>query len=150
MVTTSEVMISLTNFLESDFKNGLTSLLEIIPTIFSFSITGRPLTDSFSIMSWTVSMEDSGLIVTTSRTVMSSALLTFLTSSTCASWVMLRWITPTPPSWASAIAKLASVTVSIAALIIGMFNWMSLVKFTLVSTSFASIQEALGTNKKSS
>ena len=44
------------------------------------------------------------------------------TSSACRSIVMLRWMIPMPPCCASAIARCDSVTVSIAALTIGMFS----------------------------
>ena len=46
---------------------------------------------------------------------------TLSTSSVCRSIDMFLWITPSPPSWASAIAIALSVTVSIGELRIGMF-----------------------------
>ena len=48
-------------------------------------------------------------------TMPASNFLTLLTSSACSSGLRLRWITPMPPCWAMAIARRASVTVSMAA-----------------------------------
>ncbi|MOA03332.1 hypothetical protein D3C78_1228330 [compost metagenome] len=42
---------------------------------------------------------------------------------------MFLWMKPKPPSCASAIARLASVTVSMAADSIGIFRWMVLVNW---------------------
>ena len=58
------------------------------------------------------------------------------TSSACRSIVMLRWMMPMPPCCASAIARCDSVTVSIAALRIGMFSLILRVTYVLVSTWF--------------
>ena len=101
IVTTSEVIISLTNLSWPDLIIGLTSLRLIIPIISSPSTTGKPLIDISSITFWTSLTEESGLIVITSLIVISSAFLTFLTSSTSCSKVLFLWITPIPPSWAS-------------------------------------------------
>ena len=49
-VTTSEVIISLIFVDISDFKNGLISLFEIIPSISSPSTTGNPLMSSSRII----------------------------------------------------------------------------------------------------
>ena len=48
--------------------------------------------------------------------------LTFATSAACALGDMFLWTMPMPPSWAMAIARRASVTVSIAADSSGMFS----------------------------
>ena len=77
-------------------------------------------------------------MVTTSRIVKSSADFTFLTSSTCLSNDMFLWITPIPPSCAIAIANSASVTVSIAALNIGIFNLIPFDNSIVVSMSLGS------------
>ena len=47
---------------------------------------------------------------------------TLSTSSVCRSIDMFLWMTPSPPSWASAIAIALSVTVSIGELRIGMLH----------------------------
>ena len=55
----------------------------------------------------------------------------FFTRRTCSAWSggsRLRWITPMPPFCAMAIAMFASVTVSIAEEMIGMFNPMDRVR----------------------
>jgi hypothetical protein len=60
------------------------------------------------------------------------------TRSTCADWsaiVRFLWSTPSPPSRASAMASAASVTVSIAALTIGIWIGMLREKRERVSTS---------------
>ena len=137
-VTTSDVIMSFTVLSTPFFNTGLISLLEMIPIISSLSTTGRPLINSSFIFAWTSAIVESGVIVITSRIVKSSADLTFLTSSTCFSWVIFLWITPTPPSCAIAIAKSDSVTVSIAALKIGIFNLISFPNLILVSMSFGS------------
>ncbi len=52
----------------------------------------------------------------------------FFTCRTCAAWPSgskLRWITPTPPACAMAIAMRASVTVSIAEAMIGILSGMA-------------------------
>ena len=62
----------------------------------------------------------------------------------------LRWIIPRPPSRARAIASLPSVTVSIAALMIGMLMVIVRVKRVCVETSRGSTDEAAGTMRTSS
>ena len=57
---------------------------------------------------------------------------------------------PMPPSLASAIAISDSVTVSIAALIIGIFNAIPFVNFVLNEVSFGRISEYLGIRRTSS
>ena len=61
-------------------------------------------------------MGASGGTVTGSTTIPLSERFTLATSAACASAERLRWMTPMPPSCAMAIARRASVTVSIAAL----------------------------------
>ena len=61
-----------------------------------------------------------------------------LTRSTCEAWSPIErflWSTPIPPSRASAMASSYSVTVSIAALTMGMLMGMLREKRVLVSTS---------------
>src|SRR5690554_1925500 len=59
-------------------------------------------------------------------------------------------MTPIPPSRATAIAIFVSVTVSIAAEIIGVFSVMFRENFVLKSTSRGRTSEYAGTNNKSS
>ena len=61
--------------------------------------------------------------------------LTFSTSSACSSGERLRWMTPIPPSRAMAMASLASVTVSIAALTRGMASGIRRLKRVPTSVS---------------
>ena len=60
--------------------------------------------------------------------------LTLSTSSACASIDIFLWIIPMPPCLAMAIAILCSVTVSIPALIIGMFSLIFFVSHVVKST----------------
>ncbi len=60
--------------------------------------------------------------------------LTLSTSRVCSSIDMFLWITPRPPSCASAIANSASVTVSIGDDRIGMFSGIWGVRWVRVST----------------
>ena len=61
--------------------------------------------------------------------------LTFSTSRACASGGQFLWMTPMPPSFASAIASFDSVTVSIAAERIGMLTSIRRVARDCVSIS---------------
>ncbi len=58
-------------------------------------------------------------------------------------------MTPMPPSWARAMARRASVTVSMAALMSGMFSLIFRVRDVLVSASRGSTDEAAGTRSTS-
>jgi hypothetical protein len=58
--------------------------------------------------------------------------------------------TPIPPSRAIAIAILLSVTVSIAAEIIGILRGMFLLNLDLIETSLGKVSEYAGTNSTSS
>src|SRR5258707_8753971 len=89
-------------------------------------------------------------MVTGWTTIPASNFLTLRTSSACSAIGMLRWITPTPPAWAIAIAKALSVTVSIAAEISGMPRLISRVNRVPVSVSAGRIPEAAGTSITSS
>ena len=76
--------------------------------------------------------------------------LTILTISTCFSIVMLRWRIPIPPSRARAMARLASVTVSIAALTMGMLRGMLRVSLVCTLASLGSTVDLAGTRSTSS
>jgi len=75
---------------------------------------------------------------------------TLSTIVTCSSMEQFRWMMPIPPSRAMAIARLASVTVSIAALMIGMFRAIWGVSRVLVSTVAGRTWERWGTKRTSS
>ena len=75
---------------------------------------------------------------------------TLSTSSACA-WIdMFLWIIPIPPCLAIAMAILCSVTVSMAALIIGIFKTTFLVRCVVRSIMFGVTSEYCGTNNTSS
>src|SRR5882757_20924 len=76
--------------------------------------------------------------------------LTFRTCSTCFSMLMFLWRIPMPPSLARAIARVASVTVSIAADNMGIFRVMSRVSLLRMSTSRGKTCEKAGNNSTSS
>ena len=63
---------------------------------------------------------------------------------------MLLWMTPMPPSRAMAMAMRYSVTVSMAALMMGMLRRMFFVRFVLRSTSGGSTELSAGTSSTSS
>ena len=63
---------------------------------------------------------------------------------------MFLWIIPIPPSCAKAIAKRASVTVSIAAERIGILSVIPRVNFVWRETSLGNTVECAGTSKTSS
>ena len=63
---------------------------------------------------------------------------------------ILLWMTPMPPSRAMAIAMRYSVTVSIAALIMGMLSLMFLVRLVERSTSGGNTLLSAGTSSTSS
>ena len=72
------------------------------------------------------------------------------TSAACSAMPRLRWITPRPPAWAIAIAIRASVTVSIAEEISGMFIRIARVTWVAVSAVAGSTRLAAGTRRTSS
>ena len=92
----------------------------------------------------------SGWIVTGLTTMPASNFLTLRTSAACCSIGMLRWMTPSPPACAMAIASAPSVTVSIAAEISGMPSSISRVMRVRVSVSPGRMLDAAGTSITSS
>ncbi|MBA7664114.1 hypothetical protein ES703_72165 [subsurface metagenome] len=92
-----------------------------MPTSFLPSTIGMPETFCSFISSCAFLTGWPGDNVTGSRITPCSERLTLATSRFCASTERFLWIMPIPPSWASAIASAASVTVSIAAETIGIF-----------------------------
>ena len=75
---------------------------------------------------------------------------TLSTSSAWRSMGIFLWITPMPPSLAMAIAIFDSVTVSIAAVIIGALSTTSLARTVLVLTSLGSTSDFAGIRSTSS
>src|SRR5690348_16659447 len=76
--------------------------------------------------------------------------LTLSTSPACCSTVRLRWIMPRPPCWAMAMAMRDSVTVSMAALIRGMFSVMLRERRVWVLTPAGTTSERAGNSRTSS
>ena len=76
--------------------------------------------------------------------------LTFRTSRAWASIERFLCMMPSPPSWASAIAKADSVTVSIGAESTGMFRTIPAVRLDRVSASPGMTADRRGSNSTSS
>ena len=104
-----------------------------MPTSFLPSTIGMPETLCSAISSWARRTGSSGGSVTGSRMTPFSDRLTLATSRVWASTERFLWMMPMPPSWARAMARADSVTVSIAAETIGMLIGMLPVSFVLVS-----------------
>ena len=92
----------------------------------------------------------SGATVTGSTIIPDSERLTLSTSAAWAAIVMFLWMKPIPPSWASAIARWASVTVSMAAETIGILSVISFVSRVVTSTCDGSTSDRCGTSRTSS
>ena len=86
----------------------------------SASTIGTPLMRNLAMMSSAACTSSSGPSVTGSTIIPDSERFTLSTSSRWSSIERLRWITPMPPSRAMAMARRASVTVSMAAETSGM------------------------------
>src|SRR3989344_1734043 len=126
------------------------SLFVTIPTSFPPSTTGKLLIPNAllsSLILVRLSVEEMvvGLLI-----IQCSARFTFSTSAAWFSAERFLCITPIPPSRASAAAVACSVTVSIAALTIGMFRVILGVILVRRETSFGSTLEAAGTTSTSS
>ena len=91
-----------------------------------------------------------GSMVSGLTTMPDSNFLTWRTSAACCSGSRLRWMTPSPPACARAIAIAASVTVSIAEVMIGIFSAISRVMRVRTSVSVGKTSERPGRNKTSS
>ena len=123
------------------FVSNRKSRLVTMPTILSFSTTGRPEILFFRVICMTSSTDILGSMVIGSLTTPDSNRLTLSTRFACLWGVKFLWIMPMPPCSASAIAMLASVTVSIAAEITGILRLIFLVNFVSNETSFGSTLE---------
>ena len=122
----------------------------IIPTRRSFFSTGRPLIlYSAMIFLASIIVEDSSTVIGFNIIPLSDR-LTRSTIFDCSSIDKFLWITPIPPVLASAIAISLSVTVSIAALSIGIFSSILLVKRVFRFTSLGNTFDFCGTNSTSS
>ena len=108
-----------------------------------------PILCSFILFLASETLESIGK-VTGSIIIPLSALFTLLIFSACFFIGIFLCITPIPPSCAIAIAILLSVTVSIAAETIGIFNGMFFENFDLIITSLGKTLEYPGTNNTSS
>ena len=128
-----------------------TSRLVRMPTSrFPFSVIGTPeMWYLLMIASASPTVASGGRVM--GSTIMPDSLrLTFSTSSACPSTGRLRCNTPRPPSRARAMARRASVTVSMAADNMGMLRRMPGARSTLRSTSGGSTLEWPGTSNTSS
>src|ERR1700710_1379693 len=76
--------------------------------------------------------------------------LTLSPSPTCSAIERLRCTMPMPPARARAIARRASVTVSMAAEINGIASWIERVRRVSVETSLGRMSESAGTSRTSS
>ena len=145
----SEVMTSRTGRMRLSSKRR--SRLVRMPTSRCWPSTiGTPEIRYLAIRSSAEPTRSSGPRVTGSTIMPDSERLTLSTSVTWSSIERLRWITPRPPSRAIAIARRASVTVSIAADISGMASWMSRVSIVAVETCAGTTSDAAGTRHTSS
>ena len=123
----------------------------IMPTKFlSLSTTGKLANPFFLTISVNSLRVKSGVTVTGSETIPLSNFFTLRTRSAWRSIDIFLWINPIPPSWASEMASLVSVTVSIAADNIGIFRRMVLVSCVDKSAVFGSTVECAGTSRTSS
>ena len=98
------------------------SRLVRMPTSFWPLMTGTPEMRYFFIKSRASDIFASGVMVMGSMIMPLSDFFTLSTSSACRSMGRALWMKPSPPSWARAMASLASVTVSMAALTRGRFR----------------------------
>ncbi len=85
-----------------------------------------------------------------SSTMPLSCFFTRATWAACSSGVKFLWMTPSPPSWARAMARRASVTVSIAEERMGVGSTRCRVTREAICTSWGSTALSAGTNSTSS
>ncbi len=126
------------------------SRLVTMPTTRLPSITGRPENRCCRFSASTSRTDIVGGIVIGSLTTPLSKRLTLATSAACFAGDMFLCTMPRPPSCAIAIARRASVTVSIAADSSGMFSVMLLVRRVARLTSRGTTREWAGTSRTSS
>ena len=134
----------------SKFVSKRMSRRVTIPTRSLPLSTGTPEIPFLRVSSSNSPMLASSWIVIGSLTTPLSYFLTLRTWAACSSTVMLLWTMPIPPSWATAMARAASVTVSIAAERRGMLSSISRVSNVFRETSVATTSEYPGTSRTSS
>ena len=132
------------------FSNFMSRLVMMPTSLSSSSTTGTPEMRYFAISasaspSVLSGVSEKGLVMTPF-----SERLTRSTCSACMSIDMFLWMTPMPPSRAMAMAMRYSVTVSMAALMTGMFNLTLFVRQVERSTSAGSTSLSAGTSSTSS
>ena len=126
------------------------SRLVRMPTSLPCSVMGTPeilYLRMTSRASLTLSVGD---MVTGSTIMPLSERFTLSTSLACCSMVRLRWMMPRPPCCASAIAMCDSVTVSMAALTMGIFKLMLRVSCVWVLACAGITSERAGSRRTSS
>ena len=116
----------------------------------SLPTTGTPEMLCAWVRASTSRMVVSGPTVIGSRMTPASNFLTLATSAACCSRLRFLWMMPMPPSWAMAMARRASVTVSMAADRIGSFSFRSRVNRVSRLTSLGRMVEWAGTSETSS
>ena len=132
VISPSLVMDSLIFFVKS--VSNFRSRLVMIPTSFFPSVIGTPEIRNFAINASASASVCSGVSEKGSVMTPFSERFTLSTSSACASIDIFLWIIPIPPCLAMAIAMRCSVTVSIPALIKGMFSLIVFVRYVVKST----------------
>ncbi|OQA07627.1 MAG: hypothetical protein BWY65_01813 [Firmicutes bacterium ADurb.Bin373] len=148
-VTRFSFVITSSTFLVKS-RSKRRSRLVRIPTSFPFTVIGTPDIRYLSINTRASLTRLSGERKIGSDMMPCSERLTRSTSSDWRSIGIFLWITPIPPSRAIAIAILDSVTVSMPALISGIFSFSPLARFVTVSTSLGRTSAAAGMSITSS
>ena len=139
VISPSDVMDSLIFFVKS--VSNFRSRFVIIPTSLRPSVIGTPDIRNFAINASASASVCSGDRENGSVMTPFSDLFTLSTSSACASIDIFLWMIPIPPCLAMAIAMRCSVTVSMPALIIGIFSLIFFVSHVVKSTSLGTTCE---------
>ncbi len=150
VIRCSDVMDSLIFFVKS--VSNFKSRFVMIPTSFllPFSTIGTPEILNLRIRFSASCKVCSGFSENGSVMTPFSERFTLSTSSACASMDIFLWMIPIPPCLAMAIAILCSVTVSMLALIMGMFKTIFFVRCVVRSIIFGVTSEYCGTSNTSS
>ena len=134
----------------SRFVSNRRSLLVMMPTSFFPFVTGIPEIWYFAMRSKVSLIFWSGEMVMGSTIIPLSDFLTFSTSWACSATPIFLWMMPIPPSWARQIAVFDSVTVSMAALRMGICSRIEGVRGAETSTSAGMILLEEGASRTSS
>ena len=148
VISPSLVMDSLIFFVKS--VSNFRSRLVMMPTSLRPSVTGTPEMRNFAMSASASPSVCSGVRENGSVMTPFSERFTLSTSSAWASMDMFLWMMPMPPCLAMAMAMRCSVTVSIPALIMGMFSLIFFVSHVSSSTWFGTTCEYAGTSSTSS